>query len=352
MKVNSKHQIPNFKQLLNSKNQNRKHFGVNFFGFLICFGFVILNFGFNRVSLARAADISLVVSPPRTDLVIKPGETLQKNVKMTNTSDTELILGVTVVDFIVTDDIGTPIKVEQEASGRFLASPWFTLTTDELVIPPRETAQITALITAPVDALPGGHYAGIYFESKDRRGASQTVSYTTAQVGSLFALTVEGDINYDALVKDFSTKTTLYEFGPIDMDVVIENQSDTHITPVTTITITNMFGQTVGSLKLDSLNIFPFAERQQTATWDQVWGLGQYEATVMVSYGPGLTTSRTLSFWILPYRLIAAILIILLVLIAAGVSIRRHVLHRQDERDDQIDQLKRKIAEMENGRRD
>lgn len=312
------------------------------------FFLLLLTLALNFPSLAHAQDISLVVSPPRTEFEIKPGETLQKTVKVTNTSSTELILDVAVIDFIVEGDSGTPIKVTENASGRFLASPWFTLDSHELVIPPKDTAQVTALITAPSNALPGGHYAGIYFEPKERRGAKQTVSYTTAQVGSLFALTVAGDLNYSAVIKDFSTPVYLSEYGPIDFSLRLENQSDTHISPESSIKITDLFGRELTTLKLDSLNIFPFTERTQTGRWDQVWGIGPYTATATVAYGPGLTTTRVLQFWILPYRLLAAVLTVLLVIVVAFISIRRHILHRLDSRDATIDELKRKIAEMEN----
>ena len=309
-------------------------------------------FIFTSVSAVHAQDISLVVSPPRTDLEIKPGETLQKTIKVTNTSEAELILSAVPIDFIVTDNAGTPIKVTTEASGRFLASPWFTLETSELVVPPKDTAQLTVVITAPQDALPGGHYAGIFFEPKERKGEKKTVSYTTAQVGSLFALNVSGDVNYDAVIKDFSVKNYLSEFGPIDFTLVLENQSDTHITPESSIEITDMLGRKLDTLKLDSLNIFPFTSRTQSARWDQVWGFGKYVASVTVVYGPGgATISRDLPFYIIPYRLLAAVLVVLLVIIASAISIKRHVMHRTDQRDNEIDELKRKIAELENNSR-
>lgn len=348
--LNPKHQAPNIKQLLSSKTQTSKRFGFNFFVLLACFGFVILNFIFSQE--ARATDISLVVSPPRTDLAIKPGETLQKTIKVTNTSSEELILSAEAIDFIVNDDAGTPIKVTTEASGRFLASPWFTLETSELVVPPKETSTLTVIITAPKDALPGGHYAGIFFEPKERRGEKKTVSYTNAQVGSLFALNVEGDIKYDAVIKDFSVKNYLSEFGPIDFSLTLENQSDTHISPETSIVVTDMLGRKFEPIKLDSINIFPFTGRTQTARWEQIWGFGKYVATVSVVYGPsGAITSRDLPFYIIPYRLIAAILVVLLVIIATSISIKRHLMHRYDQRDNEIDELKRKIAELENNTR-
>ena len=299
-----------------------------------------------------AADLSLVVSPPRVDLEGKPGDTLQQTIKVTNNStDKSLILKAFAIDFVVLDDVGTPVKVSESASGRYLASPWFTLENSELVLAPKETTQMVVLINVPKDALPGGHYAGVFFEPVEAKGLNKTVSYTSTQVGSLFGITVPGDIKYDALIKEFSVKSQVAEFGPIDFTAVIENQSDTHIRPSSSITVHDMMGRKVVDLPLSEINIFPFTARSISGTWDTVWGLGRYTATLTSTYGPGLVASRTLYFWIMPYRLIAAILIVLMVIVVIFILIKRHMQHREDHRDDEIDQLKRKIVEMENKQR-
>ena len=303
-------------------------------------------------SLTHAQEVSLVVSPPRIDITANPGETIQKTIKITNDSaDRELILQARTFDFIVQDNLGTPIRVTETASGRYLASPWFTLERSELVIPPKSTTQLVAIITIPQDALPGGHYAGVFFEPVTNRGGKNTVSYTTTQVGSLFGITIAGDIKYDALVKSFQTKLNFNEFGPIDFTAELENQSDTHIRPTTKIVIHDMLGRQLTELPLDEVNIFPYTSRLLNGTWNQVWGFGRYTATLSAAYGPGLVASRTIYFWIMPYRLIAAIVVALLVLLAVFILIRRHLKSQNDHRDDEIDELKRKISELENNSR-
>ena len=315
--------------------------------FLI-FGLMVL-WSNGVISPVHADDISVIISPPRIDLEGKPGDTLQKIVKVTNGSnDQTLNLKAFVSDFIVENDSGTPIKVTESTSGRYLASPWFTIEQSEITLAPKETAQLIILINIPSNALPGGHYAGVFFEPIPARGVAKTVSYATAQVGSLFGITVAGDIKYDALIKEFSVKTNVSEFGPIDFTAVIENQSDTHIRPASVITIHDMIGRKLVDIQLDEVNIFPFTSRTLKGTWDTVWGLGRYTATLTSTYGPGLVASRTLYFWIMPYRLIVAIAILLLVILVFFIVIRRHLKHREDHRDEEIDNLKRKIAEMEN----
>lgn len=303
----------------------------------------------SHFSPVSAQGISIVVSPPRIDVEGKPGDTLQKTIKITNSSsDQSLTLTSSTIDYIVQDDLGTPIKVTESASGRFLASPWFTLEKTEFTLAPKESISLIVLINIPEDALPGGHYAGVFFEPAPARGVSDTVSYTATQVGSLFGITVEGDIKYDALIKEFSTQSSLFEFGPIEFSAVVENQSDTHIRPLSKITISDMFGRKLSEIPLDQINIFPFASRTMTGAWDTVWGFGRYQAELSVSYGPGLVATRNHSFWIMPYKLVAALLVLILVMIVLYISIRRHLKHLGDTRDSDIDALKRKIAEMEN----
>lgn len=299
--------------------------------------------------LVRADDVSLIVSPPRIDLEGKPGDTLQKIVKITNNSqEKEVILKTFIADFIVQDDLGTPIKVTESTSGKYLASPWFSLEKSEFTLAPKETTQIVVLINIPKTALPGGHYAGVFFEPVTAKGLKKTISYTSTQVGSLFGITIAGDIKYDAMIKELSVKSNVAEFGPIDFKAVIENQSDTHIRPNSKIVIHDMIGRKLAELPIDEVNIFPYTSRTLNSSWNTIWGLGRYTATLTSSYGPGLVASRTLYFWIMPYRLIAAVLVVILVILVLFIVIRRHMKHRDDHRDDEIEELKRKIVEMEN----
>lgn len=298
-----------------------------------------------------AQEVSIVVSPPRTDINAEPGEVIQKTIKITNNSETEQVLDIRalIIDYIVQDDIGTPVKVSAESAGRYLASPWISLDRTLLTLQPKQEEIVNAVIQIPSDALPGGHYAGIFFEPTEPGLINQTASQTIPQVGSLFLINIAGDINYAAEITRFNTSSRFYEFGPVDFEAVVENRSDTHIRPITSILIKNMIGKQVAEITPDEVNIFPFTTRTYSTIWDQIWGFGRYEATLKVPYGPsGNVATSTIFFWILPYRLIAAIIVVILLLIGLFVSIKRHMHHRLDTRDDEIDTLKRRIAELEN----
>lgn len=335
----------NQKQIRNSKTQKVSYFIFRISSLFLVF--LISNFVF-RATPAKAA--SLIISPPRIDLEGKPGDVFQQTIKITNSGDKDLTLTTKVTDFIVQDNSGTPIQITSSASGKYLASPWFVLDRAEITLKPQQTESIVAIIEIPRGALPGGHYAGVYFSPVEKSKLDTTGAVIVPQIGSLFGITVAGDMKYEALIKEFSVKNNVSEFGPVDFTTVIENQSDTHIRPSSKIVIHDMIGRKMVDLPLDEVNIFPYTSRTLHGTWETVWGLGRYSATLSAAYGPGLVASRTMYFWIMPYRLIAAVLVILLVIIALYIVIRRHLKHREDHRDDEIEELKRKIVEMENRR--
>lgn len=299
-------------------------------------------------SSSAHAQVTIVVSPPRHDIEANPGDVVQKTVKITNNSNNTITLTAQIFDFIVTDDFGTPEKVGLEEAGRFAASNWFIGDATQLTIEPKQSRTVSYIITIPADALPGGHYAGAFFKYEEYDTSGETVSKTTPEVGSLFSINIPGDITFDALVKSFKTSSRVYEYGPIEFEAQIENLSDTHIRPISKITVRNMIGQTVAEIPLEELNIFPFTSRTLTETWDTLWGLGRYEAVLDVAYGSGNAVEAAIYFWILPYKIIIAILILLAVLLVIFISVRRHLHHRRDDRDDQIDSLKRKIVDLEN----
>jgi hypothetical protein len=336
-------------------NKPAQFFNKLFLRFLIIGAWLLI---ITPITSARAASpapssipatVSLVVSPPSFTLDAKPGDTLQQTVQVTNSGTSDVTLQALVNDFIVMDNQGTPIRVTTAASGRYLASPWFTLERTSLVLKPGATEQVIVIISVPKDALPGGHYAGVFFLDNPDHSPGKTASYTAAQVGSLFKITVAGNIKYDATIKSFSVDNHLYEFGPVNFAAAIENQSDTQISPKASIAVYDMVGRKLVDLPLDQVNIFPFVSRNLSATWNTVWGFGRYTATLTAAYGPsGAVASRTLEFWIMPYRLMAAIGVVIMVLLVIFILIRRHLKSRSDHRDEEIENLKRKIVEMEN----
>ncbi|MCA9369839.1 MAG: hypothetical protein H6774_02205 [Pseudomonadales bacterium] len=303
---------------------------------------------------AVAEVATLTAIPPREgenrELTLQPGEKKQVELRVRNTSTNPIQITSLARDFIVDEDGTTPLPVDEETSNRWALSDWLTITPSGQTIQPGETVAVYVLIEAPSDALPGGHYAMVLHSPV---GQTQTVdseneSAVKQEVGTLLYVVVDGAINEQAFIRDFSLPS-LSEFGPVPYSFTVENQSDIHINPTLKMTITSMWGNEVASFEVESpdggsKNIFPLKEKMFSGEWDAIWGTGRYSAELTANYGQnGQVIMAQSSFWLLPVKLITAVLVALLALIAAMVSVRRHMLHRQDDRDARIAELESKL---------
>lgn len=310
-----------------------------------------------------ASLIGITAIPPRLgedfNFKAKPGEKVQAVLQVRNSSDTTMPLDVSVEDFILSEDGSTPIPVTDEVSNRWSLANWVTVSPQKMVLEPREIATVNVIVDVPADALPGGHYGMVIYQpdlellgDPNSPFASLDSSSGIGQrVGTLMYFVVEGPINEEAFIRDFEfPKFT--EFGPVPYSFTVENVSDIHIRPQIKIDVYNLFGQKVDTIETQPKNVFPFVARDFDGQWDRTWGIGLYRAVATMSYGSGgqVAMAQT-SFWLLPYKLLLAIIFIILSIVGIIISVRRHLIHRQDLTRRQVTALQQRVAELEEEQR-
>ena len=303
-------------------------------------------------------ELVMTAIPPRTEtLTIKPGETFQTSIQLRNVSSRTQSVTTDVQDFIVGLDGKTPTAISSSESAplRWSLASWIIVSPTERTLGPNELARYDVVIQVPKDALPGGHYAMILhyptpFGKTTKGGgakAALSASEISPRVGTLVYVRVAGDVHEEALIRSFTVPQWV-EFGPVNMRYAVENLSDIHITPQSSIVIKNMVGKTVTTIASEALNIFPSTTREFTATFDQIWGFGPYSAHLTVPYGEtGKMITATATFWMFPHRLVLAVLVILISLLAIYIVVRRHLMHRNDVKTKQIEMLEDRIKELE-----
>lgn len=260
--------------------------------------------------------ISLSAIPPRLDVSVKPGQTVTKQIKIRNDSSTTRFINTSSKDFIVTDDAGTPVRLDglDDSTNRWAAASWIQISPGSFKLLPGETKILTVIVIAPENATPGGHYAMILHTPKNEATLSATGSFIETNVGTLLYITIPGAITEKATLTDFSAPF-FSEYGPINFKATVNNLSDIHITPVGSIDVTNWFGGRTASLPLSPTNIFPGTSRHLETTLNRKWLFGRYTATFNSGYGStGQALVSSLIFWVIPWRLI-------LLLIAAAIMI-------------------------------
>ncbi len=297
--------------------------------------------------------ITLTAIPPRVGdqeiIKLAPGAKEQVQLRIRNNSTKPITIRTLAQDFMLDLDGETPIPLMEETPTRWSLANWLVIAPSQQTIQPQTTAATSVLIEVPENALPGGHYAMVTHEPSQGIALDdgQSASAISQKVGSLFYVIVDGLINEEAFIRDFSFPQ-LTEIGPVDFSFFVDNQSDIHITPQMSVEIYNIFNQKIDTIEIESKNIFPLYNRAFSGKWDRVWGHGFYRAKLIMSYGEqgNIAISNT-SFWLFPVKLVLTAIIILLVLVAMIISIRRHIVHKNGNKEEQIKNLEEQIQSLQ-----
>jgi hypothetical protein len=310
----------------------------------------------NLEEIQRAA-IGLTALPPRLgedgSLTGEPGATIQTQVRVRNVSTQPIVIQTLAEDFVIGEDGRTPVPVDVQVDTKFSLANWIEIPVRQATIQPGGIQTIPLVIRVPANARPGGRYAMIMHQPVVSTGeefgadlAGQAA--VNERVGTLVYFRVPGPVHEEAAIRNIVIPG-FSEFGPVPITFDIENLSDIHIRPLVNIEIRNILGRTVDTVTVETQNVFPDSLRRFEANWDRVWGFGRYSARFNVSYGDqGQVLTATAAFWLFPYRLIVAILVVILVLIATGVLIRRHLKYRGGVEEQHIGLLEDRIRQLEN----
>lgn len=305
-------------------------------------------------------EVALTAIPPRLgddgSISAKPGEKLQVQVRVKNISKSPIKITTSSHDFILSEDGQTPIAITDSVSNRWSLSNWLTVTPTQTIINSNQTVGMNVLIEVPNDALPGGHYAMIVHEPDYSTSSDQSTqkndsaSVVSQRVGSLLYLVVEGPINEEAYIRDF-TLPEFSEYGPVPFSFTVENNSDIHITPQMSIEIFNLFNQKVDEIAIESKNIFPLTAREFSGQWERIWGFGMYKAKLTMSFGSqGALVLAHKTFWLLPVRILLAIITLLVTVILLALAIKKHIAHRKSIESKRIEELEQELQNIKNNR--
>jgi hypothetical protein len=289
---------------------------------------------------------ALEIAPPVINLTANPGQTIKTQIFLRDISSSSLIVTGEANDFVAAGEDGTPkVLLKDEGNNPYSLKAWIAPPAG-LSLVPREIKSLTVTINVPANASPGGHYGIIRFTGRAPSLQGTGVSLS-ASLGSLILLTVNGKVNENLSVKEFSVNHDgkagkLFQGGPFNFIERLVNNGNVHEQPVGQVVIKNMFGKKFAAVNvnLPPKNILPDSTRRFEEPLDSsVIGnkklFGHYTATLSVTYGKDkkVLTSST-SFWVIPYRLVA---IIIIALIAGFFALRllirrynRYILNRSD----------------------
>ncbi len=120
-------------------------------------------------------------------------------------------------------------------------------------------------------------------------------------------------------LKEFSTGKKLFEFADVDFRVIFKNIGNTNLTASGDIKIKNSFSKDVAQIAVNPQKITTYVG--QTTEFNPHWkrasylGFGQYKAGLELKYGQGNIITSSLIYWVIPIRMIAALILIIILII-------------------------------------
>ena len=305
------------------------------FGFLLAaFAFCLLSFDLASAQ-APLSTRSITISPPSVELNLNPGEKTEGVLKVINRSDAPITFTAKVRDYVVNDNLGTPVVLPDEnlSSNKFSAAAWLTVTPDTFTVEPRGKQELNYYLEAPLSGAAGGHYAAVVYEPVETLSVKGTGTGVNTQVATLFYINLKGEIIEAAEVKNFYAKS-FNEYGPVEITSEILNNGDLHIKPEAEITIKNLFGQTVAREMLEKHNIFPEKSRLYTNSLGQKWMIGPYTAILTGTYGTSnsLNFQAAVSFFIFPWKVAIIGLFVAIIIILLALTLRRKKTQRFEQK--------------------
>lgn len=283
--------------------------------------------------LTFAEGEGVTLKPATIEERIEPGQTETYTVLIKNESATNQTYHLSTRDIVGVRDGNVPIYADENiASTELDMSQWITLSNDTIVLDAGAEAPIQFTITAPQNAAPGSHFAGI-FVTVDAPDLSESGAAIGYEVANIISMRVAGEVNESATIRQFSTDNYIYGSPNVNFNVRIENSGNTLVRPVGPLEITNMFGQEVGEGLIfndSSAAVFPNNTREFTVSWaGEGYGFGRYEAVVSPVYGEEgakQTMSSTVTFWVLPMKIVGPALGVLAVLLlTVYISVKLYV---------------------------
>ena len=281
---------------------------------------------------------ALEIAPPVLNLTANPGDVINAQIAIRDVSPLPLIVSSQVNDFIAdpNSENGNPkTLVDTTEKSPYSIIDWVS-PLPQMTLKSKQIENLPIKITVPKNAAPGGYYGTIRFTVSPPDMKETGVSLS-ASLGALIMIRVNGDANEKLSLQEFyvsktGEKGSIFDSVPLQFTERIKNEGNVFEQPRGNIIIKDMFGNITANVNvnLENRNVLPNSTRRFEQPFDEAalgnrFMFGYYTAELTLSYGKNQTLTSRLSFWIIPWKLILGILILLTVLIFVGrIMIKRY----------------------------
>ena len=299
----------------------------------------------NLSPLAHAAEITqttvdarndFVLEPAKIEVILDPGTKETRSIYVTSRITKPTKFRVEIEDFIGSDQPDKPVILLGNDKSPYSLKDYLKPEINEFTLNFGDRIRIPIDIDLPPNAAPGGFYASVLISNAPDKLATssneQTQTKTISRVGALLFVRVNGQVNENGQVEDFRIKNTrpFYQRADLTFQILFRNNGSVHLVPYGTIEIKNIWGKVIDTLPVDAYFSLPQSLRYREIYWQHGGLLGYYQATLNLHRGYGqLVDTRSISIWIIPWKIIIAIFVIILILVSVYYYISRNFEFRR-----------------------
>jgi len=283
-------------------------------------------FAFEIQKLANVlVENDFTVGPGKVELFLNPGESVTRNLLITNRLGRPMKFRVELEDFTGSLSGERAAVLLGDRKGPYSLKDFLNPEIREFTLAHGERMVLPVTVTIPSDMEPGGLYGSVLISTspsedlleREKEKAKGQVRLV-ARVGALFFVRVKGAVKEEGRLEKFDTVDSkkFYQSGPIYFSIYYRNTGNVHLDPYGIIEIKNILGKKIGEIEIEPYFAMPNSLRYREIKWDRKLGIGKYTATLSLNRGYNdIIDTAEITFWILPWKIILIVAVLLFIIV-------------------------------------
>jgi len=287
----------------------------------------------------------LKVSPVRSDIQIKPGESKKVQTVVTNLTKASITVKPIMNDFVAGDERGTPALIlDEDKFAPTHSLKRFMKPLPNITIEAGKARQVDVVITVPKDAQAGGYFGAVRFAPTTPDGGGQV--NLSGSVASLILLTVPGPVEEKLTLTDFDIQqggksgSFFQSSNDLQATARFTSASNIQVGPFGKVSVKQgdkVVYDTDFNNKTPRDMILPDSARRWDFPLKNIGSFGYYTVNATFTYGSkNQTIEVEKSFWVVPWIVIAVAVggVLVLILLIVGIWLflrgyKRRILRSQ-----------------------
>ncbi len=322
--------------------------------------------------------INLTISPPLLNITTEPGATFSAVLKIKNNNSAPEAIRIDIMKFVADDTGGRPKIIPLDIGDTF--PQWMNFSETEFIVPGQTWKTIDFTFQPPANASPAYYFAIVFKRQRETTVEEGFVSTGAPAILGLAKVSSsrvyhQVDLNQlDADTIGFTTDHYIYEFLPVNFEVSLANNGNVHELVYGNIFVDWLTGHktdvAILDVNKDKSFILPQTKRTFYSSWADgfpVWQpvtdaagapvlnkkgkpvrklhwdlqkltsfrIGKYQGSLLVIYNDGvrdIPIEAQTSFWVIPWRILLAILVILILILIGFKNTLQHLYEKTKRR--------------------